>query len=215
MNNKPVFNNRQNQVYLISPWLYKIYLFIVKLFRLKVKEVWNIRSSAVVGIIFIKTSTGYLVIATKRSLTMPDKPGMWVVPCGYLDWDECGWDALRREVFEETSFFMDKYEKNLVFCNNKEPFYVKTEIDENRQNVVLNYCLVYDFSTNEKDIPFYIMSYADSEVAKVDFLTINEIDNKKKYDWAFNHDERIKNAFNFYLKHKDHECKDTEKNSVH
>ena len=67
------------------------------------------RSVAVVGVIVAidkHTSLSYLgckdiyVLAEKRSRNM-DSPGKWCLPCGYLDWDETGPEALIREVYEE------------------------------------------------------------------------------------------------------------------
>lgn len=171
---KPVFKNRPNTAHKVGD-----------------KEIWESRSPAVVGFIFSIVGQDMLVLAEKRSNKMPDQPGKWVVPCGYLDWDENGWDALRREVYEETSFLIDNYSKYVVYDHEKDPFYVMTEPRENRQNVALNYCIIYDFT--DKGLPLKVEKYTDDEVAQVKWINIKDI---RKYDWAFEHDKRIDMALN-------------------
>lgn len=172
-----LFNNTPNTSYIIDN-----------------KEVWVSRSAAVVAIVIAIHKGKKYVLAEKRSETMPDAPGKWVVPGGYIDYDESGWNCLRRELYEETSFFLDTYEKNILFDNDKQPFFVKTEPDENRQNIALNYCVVIKFF---KDIPRYVEDFKDSEISKIRWLKLSEIDNSE-YEWAFNHKERIKMALTKY-----------------
>ena len=128
-------------------------------------------------------------------MTMPDAPGKYVVPGGYIDWDENGWNALRREVYEETSFLIDKYDEYLIYNNDKEPFYIMTEPKENKQNICLNYCLAFDFE--KIGLPNETKKYIDKEVAKIKWIPINEIE---IYDWAFSHDIRISAALEKFKK---------------
>jgi len=121
---------------------------------------------------------------------MPDAPNKWCAPCGYMDWDESGWDALRREVYEETSFFIDKYKKFIVYDHEKEPFYVKTDPDENRQNIALNYMLIFDFE--KTGLPKEIEKFKDSEITEIKWISLADVDD---YPWAFQHDARIEMAF--------------------
>jgi 8-oxo-dGTP pyrophosphatase MutT (NUDIX family) len=183
---KPIFKNRPNKSYKIGN-----------------KEIWESRSPASVGIIFGFINKDLYVLAEKRAKIMPDAPGLWVVPCGYMDWDENGWDALRREVYEETSFFIDDYKEYIVFNNDKQPFYVMTEPHENRQNVALNYCLVFDFC--KIGLPLEVEQYKDKEIEKVRWIHYSKINN---YKWAFEHNKRIKMALKkfqdwAYTKNKD------------
>jgi 8-oxo-dGTP pyrophosphatase MutT (NUDIX family) len=125
---------------------------------------------------------------------MPDGPGKWVCPSGYLDYDEDGWDAMRRETYEETSFLFDDYKKYLIFDNDKEPFYTHTKPNENRQNILIWYCVIFDFSSI--GLPKNIESYKNYEVDKVKWLPIEHI---KKYEWGFKHDERIRRAIDTHI----------------
>ena len=172
---KPVFKSRENQRYVVDG-----------------KEVWESRSTAVGAVIIgIDKQDNVFVLAEKRSQKMPDGKGLWVVPSGYLNYDEDGWDAMRRETYEETSFFVDEHEESLVFDNEKEPFYTHTKPTENRQNIVLWYCLVYDFYNT--GIPKKVESYKDSEIDIVKWIPIDKI---SSYEWAFNHGKRIEMALN-------------------
>jgi len=174
---KPVFKSRENKVHIIDG-----------------KEVWESRSNAICSVIFGIYENDIFVLSEKRSSNMPEGKGLWVVPSGYLNYDEDGWDAMRRETYEETSFFVDKYKKYLMYDNDKEPFYTHTKPSENRQNVAIWYCLLYDFSKSK--LPKEIEKHKDKETDEVKWLSIKEI---SSYNWAFNHDERINQAFSMLI----------------
>ena len=175
---KPIFHNRINNVYEVEG-----------------KQIWESRSVAVVGILFALVNNELFVLAEKRSTTMADEPGKWCLPCGYLDWDENGWDALRREVYEETSFLIDDHKKFLVFDNQQSPFFVNTSPTENRQNVAMSYALVFDFPHDV--FPKNIEEHVDNEITAVKWLPYTD---RHEYTWAFNHDRRINMALEHILK---------------
>lgn len=147
------------------------------------REIWESRSVAIVPIIMAYSNDGIHILAQKRSKLM-DFPEMWTLPCGYLDWDETGWDAVRREVFEETSFLIDKHIDKLKRSNNRKPIDVNTNIDENLQNVALIYKLCFYFDK----LPLYVEKHKTSETLEVKWIKLKDIHN---YEWAFNHDKLI------------------------
>jgi len=175
---KPTFNNRLNDVYYVGE-----------------KQLWISRSIAVVGVLFALVNEELFILAEKRSDIMADEPGKWCLPCGYLDWDENGWDALRREVYEETSFLIDDYKRFLKFNNNLQPFFVNTSPSENRQNVALSYALLFDFPLG--GLPEHIQDHQDSEVSEIKWIPYTE---KNEYTWAFKHNERINMGIEEILK---------------
>lgn len=175
---KPTFYNKLNNVYEVDG-----------------KQIWESRSVAVVGILFALVNNELFVLAEKRSDTMADEPGKWCLPCGYLDWDENGWDALRREVYEETSFFIDSYDKYLAFDNNHAPFFINTSPTENRQNIAMSYALLFDFPYGV--FPKGIELHTDTEVSEIKWLPYVE---RNEYAWAFNHNRRINMALEYILK---------------
>ena len=119
---------------------------------------------------------------------MLDKPGRWCAPSGYLDWNESSWDAVVREVYEETSLYLPKYENVKLTDNDKQPFFVNTDPKENRQNVALNYCVIYDFKNG---LPNEIEKYQNKEISQIKWVPLEYI---IKYQLVFNHEERIKMA---------------------
>lgn len=156
---------------------------------------WISRSVAVVGILIFrnkKTRSDY-VLLEQRSEKM-EYGLQWCVPCGYLDWDENGWQSLVREVYEETGFYIPDYQEHLFFDNYKQPFYVNTNPLENRQNVALRYGLCFEF--DENDFPHELENNSNDEIKKLKFVDVNQVDD---YDMAFNHNLIIKDFMNTYI----------------
>lgn len=156
------------------------------------KEYWISRSVAVMGIIiFLAENDKIYVLGEKRSELM-DSPGKWCVPSGYIDWDENGSDSLIREVYEETGIYLPDL-GSVCLSDKNDPFYVHTELNENRQNIVLCYSRVYNISMNVK-LRNMVFDSQRFESDETDMIKLIDIENIAKYDWAFNHDERIRAA---------------------
>jgi ADP-ribose pyrophosphatase YjhB (NUDIX family) len=152
----------------------------MKNFPIKVndKEYWISRAVAVVGFVFCYDHE-LLVLANQRGPGTPDFQGYWNCPCGYLDFDETTAEACSREIAEETNLYVNPKALILIGINDdpKEP----------RQNVTLRY---YTFSSQfYKSQTIYAKGAEEDEVAEVDWISINDIDN---YQWAFGHDKLIK-----------------------
>jgi len=177
---KPIFKNRPNKVHFVKDGDGD-------------RDVWESRSTALGAVIFGIYQENIFVLVEKRSMNMPEGPGQWACPSGYIDYDEDGWEAIKREVYEETSFYLDDYERYLTFNNDEDSFYTHTKPGENRQNIVVWYCMIYDFSGTE--LPRDIEQYKDHEVDIVKWIPIEHVFNGK-YDWAFAHDQRIEKAAN-------------------
>jgi len=168
------FNNRENPSYIIAG-----------------KKVWISRSPALVGVIIAEIEGKRYVLVGKRGKGAADNKGLWNVPCGYLDWDENGYDGICREIYEETGLYLPDIinEKvNGIYVNDsymEQPFFVNTDPKENRQNVSLSYGLYF---TCDK-LPELTTEFSEpDEVAEVKWL---EIENIESYDFAFDHDKRI------------------------
>ena len=149
--------------------------------------VWESRSVAVVGVIFImKGNMGY-VLVSRRGPKAADFQGKMNLIAGYLDWDETGTDAVIRETWEETGFnIKDAIKKyKTLNLNLYEPWAVSTNINENRQNISLRYGLVFELKENE-DFPILTTKHneIDGESEDPMWLPLSDID---KYEWAFRH----------------------------
>lgn len=205
MENKK-FNNRHNNSYVVNTsknsvvsFLRNFVISILKFLNLYTEKlVWESRSPALVGVIIAEFDTEEYVLIGKRGKGAADNHGRWNVPCGYLDWDESGYDGICREIFEETGLYIPdvlkgKYShQNLLVSENhlNNPFYVNTQPTENRQNVSLSYGLYFVCDR----LPELSIKYCEpDEVSEVMWMKLSQLDS---YDFAFDHDVRIK----YYMK---------------
>jgi len=182
MKNKPVFNNIQNESYIIND-----------------KKIWVSRSPAVVGVVFIKNGKDYYVLTEKRSSIMLE-PNKWAVVSGFLDWNENGYEAVIREIYEETGLYIPDYKNELIFDNKKEPFFINTDPKTDQlQNVSIGYMFVIDF-TNIK-FPSFVEKHKDKEIKKVKWLNLNDfLKSNLKNSWAFEHNKLIVQSMEYFLK---------------
>ena len=162
------------------------------------KPFWESRSVAVEVSVFAIHNKQVYILVEKRSSIMMDGPNLWALPSGYMDYDETGWDAARRELYEETSLDIDRYDKICITNNNKQPFEVITDPKHNRQNIVLEYCIVLNFNKSQEKFPIELEQYKNRETAQIKWLMPNRL---TQVNWAFNHDERIKNALVIFKKY--------------
>ena len=162
-------------------------------------DFWISRAPALAGIVFMIYPPGLHVLIIKRSEIM-DEPNKYAAVSGYLDWDETGYEGITREIYEETSFYLPEYVNFCVFDYNKEPFFTQTnpKIDK-KQNITLFYIMAFDFTKDADKFPKFIENYHCKEVAEVKIMPMKEFYNSQ-LDWAFYHDERIKQALEFLNK---------------
>ena len=73
----------------------------------------------------------YVFLANKRGTGTPDFQGYWNCPCGYIDFDETGEDAVCREIMEETGYVITPEVPKFVE--------VETSPKANKQNITLRY----------------------------------------------------------------------------
>lgn len=173
----PTFNNRPNKFHKDKDG----------------KAFWESRSVAVEAVVFAIKNNQINILIEKRSAKMMDSPNLWCVPCGYLDYDETGWEAIVRELYEETGFDIEAYKESIVTTNNMRPFGVITNPAQNRQNVVLEYCVVLDFDKSKQEFPSHVAEYKNKEIAEIRWMPFKDIINPE-YVWAFNHNERIEES---------------------
>ena len=168
------------------------------------QDFWISRSVAVVGVVFANKSDGMYVLTTKRSMKMMDEAGKHGVPCGYLDYDETLYEAMIREIYEETSLYLPDYEKQLIFNNDKQPIHISDDPKSKRQNVSHIYLTVLDFVIKDEKtdkFPYSIESFTSKETAIVKWMKmIDFYSDYTNYQWAFHHDDTIKDAMQFFNK---------------
>ena len=166
------------------------------------QDFWISRSTAIVGVILASTKDGLQVLTTKRSKKMRDEANKVGVPCGYLDWGETRYEAMIREVYEETSLYLSDYEKMLIYNNNQDAIIIKDNPNmDKRQNVSHIFLSVFDFIDCPDKFPLFIELYSSKETACVKWMKLLTFyETYENYDWAFHHDETIINAIKFFNK---------------
>jgi ADP-ribose pyrophosphatase YjhB (NUDIX family) len=193
MSDKIVFKNKPNERIQVGYWSKKGNLKI---------DYFISRSVAVVGVVFIKVKDVDFVLVTRRSKHMTDEPNKLGLPCGYLDWNERIYDAMIREVYEETSLYIPEY-KEFIINDNTNPIRVKDDPSLNRQNISFVYMTCVDFGDNFDAFPSKIINYRNHETAEVYLKNLSDLYNGgfEKHEWAFNHNETIKKANIFRLEY--------------
>lgn len=181
---RPSFKNRQNELITTTDG----------------RKLYHSRSVAVVIVLACLGPDGCLKVAIEKRGTAPglDKQGLWCLPCGYLDWDESGPDAARREVWEEIGLDLDEYLPSQLPGSPglDQPWFVKTEPDENRQNITLRYGLIFV----KQEWPKLIVNNdcEPNEVADAQWVRLSDI-KSNKYEFAFNHDKVIEDFFHKHV----------------
>jgi 8-oxo-dGTP pyrophosphatase MutT (NUDIX family) len=163
----PTFNNKPNERVILPDG----------------REVWLSRSVAVV-VVLLAVRDGILHTAIEQRGKALDYPGRWCVPCGYIDRNETGPEAARREVYEEIGLDINDF-KQILVSHLQQPWYVNTDPKENRQNITLRYGMCIDLGNNPlPDLHIDGIEVADAKWAYADDLS--------KYNFAFSHDTLIR-----------------------
>jgi 8-oxo-dGTP pyrophosphatase MutT (NUDIX family) len=189
MKNKPEFKNRPNG-------------------RIQVKlrnsddeftsvDYWTSRAVAVVGIVFAYTTDGLFVLLEKRGNKMLDFPNKICLPCGYLDWDESVYEAMVREVYEETSLYIPDYKDYIINKNHDKPIYFTDSPLKFKQNISMFYLTVLDFRGDIEAFPSEVSEYVSKESVDVKWVSIDDVMLLNDDSFAFNHNETIKTALTY------------------
>ena len=190
--NKPIFNNVPNEHLIIK---HKSNQGIINL------DYWISRSIATVGVVLIIQLVGGMhVLITQRSNKMRDEKNKYCLPYGYVDFNENIFESMIREVYEETSLYLPDYNDLLITNNNEKPIEIRDNPGNHRQNVSFIYLSVYDFHEHLERLPIYVENYSNNETKLAQWISISDFYCKydKKLNWAFNHNETIKKAIEFY-----------------
>lgn len=155
------------------------------------ETLWSGRYCAVTGIVYCKVNFPHFkdndvcdvyVLIEKRGKNTPDFQGKWCLPCGFLEANESGVEGVSRETFEETGIKINEEKFKLIGVQTN-PF------KSNKGHVTLRYAAEVDYMMT----PNYCNINGEvNEVEDTRWVNVNQID---KYDWAFGHDELIKDFF--------------------
>ena len=157
------------------------------------REFWISRSVAVMCVVLISQGDTTHVLLNKRGKGTPDYQGYWCCPCGYLDWNESAYEAVTREVWEESGINLeilnDKFE-SLYFSTD--PWSVNSDPERRRrnyrQNVTLRFGAWFQLPQGQ-DLPKLTSRHSEKEEI-ADLAWINLLLPLTKC--AFGHDRLIK-----------------------
>ena len=172
--NKPTFKNRHNTMY-----------------KTEHGVKWHSRACAVVcHVWFIKNNVPYILAGKRGQVT--DYPGMYNVPCGYLDWDENLQEAMYREAWEETGLDIAALKEKYGYAYDKTftPWNINSDPKANRQNISMHMGLVINIGDNALPV-LSLENMEDNESEAALWLTFDEAMQIPAQAWAFNHQERL------------------------
>lgn len=155
--------------------------------------IWHSRSCAVVAHVYCIVNNNLYLLLAKRG-NSGDMPGKINLPSGYIDWNENLKEATLRELYEETGINLNKIPESDRLINKiDQPFYVNSEVSENRQNIALNTLFIFKAS---ELCELSTENCEPDEVIWSKWIKVNDIfNNKDKYDFAFNHYNRIVDSY--------------------
>ena len=146
------------------------------------RTLYDGRYCAVVAFIFAVVNGRFCVLANRRGIGTPDFQGFWNCPCGFLERNEFGNEGAARETFEECNYKIDPKKLKMVG--------VQTDpVKSNNGNVTIRFSAFVGSQ--------YLFTKAElngnggelNEVDDIKWIPVDEID---MYDWAFGHEETIR-----------------------
>jgi ADP-ribose pyrophosphatase YjhB (NUDIX family) len=152
--------------------------------------VWVSRASTVVVNVWCFVDEVPYLLLSQRGESTPNEQLKWNLPCGYLDWDETLTDAAEREVFEETGLDLraiQQQPENVLDNQLDQPWKVRSGYQgSSKQNISHHYAFIFKADT----LPKLCADYCEpGEVADNRWVSIADFGH---YDYAFRHDETIR-----------------------
>lgn len=183
----PTFNNRDNESVNLEDG----------------RTIWLSRSCAVVmNVWYIGADMEPYVLMGKRGKGCPDEVGKWVLPCGYLDYNETLAEAALREVWEETgldiSALRSADDRFTLYDNmtvNGQPYLVNSiPRDDKKQNITHYFGFIFTGSDKPK---LSNDNCERDEVEELEWVPYEKVTDK---EIGFGHGRRIKEFYESKIK---------------
>lgn len=152
------------------------------------RQLFHSRAVAVVLALVARVGgTHFFAIEKRGTAAGLDAPGLWCLPCGYLDWDESAPEAVRREAWEEIGLDLRRLEAAALHGTSLEqPWFVASAPVQNRQNVTLRYGLI--FACDALPTMSAHNEHHPDEVAETRWIQLSQV---ADFPFAFHHDQVI------------------------
>jgi len=155
------------------------------------KEYWISRSVAVMCVVIAIVEDKSYVLMNKRGKGCPEFRGCWNCPCGYLDWNESAFEAVVREVWEETGVNIKQLDKDcMTSFSNKTPWHVNSDPLRKRKKYRQNVTLRFGFIFYCDSLPD--LSPGNQEKDEVSEISWVPLPFPEEYKYAFGHDKIVK-----------------------
>ena len=155
------------------------------LYKIDGKDIWHSRSCCTSLMLFCRQGNKTLVLMNKRgpAMTYTDK---WCLPCGYMDWNENGFNAARRELWEECGVFIPE-------VRDKLPWFIDTEPNGGLQNITIH----YDYEI-DGPVETHNRNCVEGEVTDIKWFDVNDIVNMDDSLFAFSHKSLVKHKISIW-----------------
>ena len=108
------------------------------------------RANAVVAeICLYDTQTQrWSILLMQRGLQDAEFAGYWALPAGYLDWDETLYQAMQREVYEETGLWLPAVlQCASAVIADPQPWRINDAPTDQKQNLAFHYAVLFAWSS--------------------------------------------------------------------
>jgi ADP-ribose pyrophosphatase YjhB (NUDIX family) len=143
------------------------------------REVWESRSVAMSIMVSTNLHCGAEVNLITRRGKSVSYPGLWCLPCGFLDFGETIVEGAQRELYEETGLFLNTRLLRLYQIGDD-------PAREECENIVFHFSAIL----SHEDYRKISLNFDETEVEAGGFFTDREILSK---EFAFDHQQRILN----------------------
>ena len=90
------------------------------------------------------------ILLMQRGLQDAEFAGYWALPAGYLDWDETLYQAMQREVYEETGLWLPAVLAHApAVIADPKPWRINDAPTDQKQNLAFHYAVLFAWSSAE------------------------------------------------------------------
>ena len=90
------------------------------------------------------------ILLMQRGLQDQEFAGYWALPSGYLDWDETLYQAMMREVYEETGLWLPAVlQQSKAVSADAEPWRISDVPAGEKQNLAFHYAVLFAWSNDD------------------------------------------------------------------